>query len=261
MQGLPTNHTFVVCAYQDSPYLEQCLTSVLNQSEKSNVLLSTSTCTEKIRQLAKTYDVPLYVNTGAGDMVANWNYAISQAGTDFVTVCHQDDYYHPDFFKHVRPLLDDKTLMVHTNYYDVLDEAIYQNPSNKIRCMLNLPLRIKALQGIRFVKINTMRLGDSVCCPSCTYNVKRIGQPVFASKLKSSCDWDLYVDLALAEGALRYTGKRLCYKRGHQKMATADNIRSGLREAEDLYMFNRLWPKPLAGLLLRIYKWIYQYSL
>ena len=34
-------HTFVVCAYKESQYLEECIQSVLNQNIKSNVIIST----------------------------------------------------------------------------------------------------------------------------------------------------------------------------------------------------------------------------
>ena len=36
-------HTFVVLAYKESKYLENCIKSVLNQKYKSNVIISTST--------------------------------------------------------------------------------------------------------------------------------------------------------------------------------------------------------------------------
>ena len=29
------NHTFAICAYKESKYLEECINSVLNQEEKS----------------------------------------------------------------------------------------------------------------------------------------------------------------------------------------------------------------------------------
>ena len=36
-------HTFVVLAYKESNYLEDCIKSVLNQKYKSNVVIATST--------------------------------------------------------------------------------------------------------------------------------------------------------------------------------------------------------------------------
>ena len=36
-------HTFVICAYGESPYLEACIRSLLSQTEKSRILCATST--------------------------------------------------------------------------------------------------------------------------------------------------------------------------------------------------------------------------
>ena len=52
-------HTFVICAYKKSEYLEECICSILKQTIKSNVLISTSTDIPFIREMAKKYDIPL----------------------------------------------------------------------------------------------------------------------------------------------------------------------------------------------------------
>ena len=44
-------HTFVVLAYKESTYLEDCINSVLNQSVKTNVVIATSTPNEFINQI------------------------------------------------------------------------------------------------------------------------------------------------------------------------------------------------------------------
>ena len=42
-------HTFVVLAYKESRYLEECIKSVLNQSYKSKVVIATTTDNKFIR--------------------------------------------------------------------------------------------------------------------------------------------------------------------------------------------------------------------
>ena len=37
------DHTFAICAYKESPYLEECIKSLKNQTIKSNILIATST--------------------------------------------------------------------------------------------------------------------------------------------------------------------------------------------------------------------------
>lgn len=257
---LPTNHTFVVCAYGESPYLEACVRSVVNQTEKTNVIMSTSTMNEHIRSIADQYQLPLYLNPGEGGMQDNWNFGVSCAKTDFVTVCHQDDYYHPDYFQSIRPFLSDDMLLLHTSYLDVLEGREFRNFNNQMRLVLNFPLRSRYLQRVCLAKKNALRFGNSICCPSCTYHVSLLGQPVFVSKLRHSCDWDIYINMAEQKGAMVYLPQTLCYKRTHAASATAGDIRTGIREREDKYLFERLWPSPIAHMMLAIYKKIYKYS-
>ena len=86
-------HTFVVCAYKESPYLEKCIQSVLKQSEKSSVVISTGTPNDYIKEIAKKYELPMYVNTGKTSIADDWNFAVSCVDTDLVTLAHQDDIY------------------------------------------------------------------------------------------------------------------------------------------------------------------------
>ncbi len=55
-------HTFAILAYKESPYLEECIQSVLGQSVKSAVYISTSTPSPYISGLAEKYGLPLYIN-------------------------------------------------------------------------------------------------------------------------------------------------------------------------------------------------------
>ena len=59
-----TNHTFAVCAYKESPYLKECLESLVNQTVKTNIIIATSTPNEYIDKLAEKYGIKVYVNKG-----------------------------------------------------------------------------------------------------------------------------------------------------------------------------------------------------
>ena len=48
-------HTFVVLAYKESKYLEDCIKSVLNQKYESKVVVATSTPNKYIEKLANRY--------------------------------------------------------------------------------------------------------------------------------------------------------------------------------------------------------------
>ena len=90
-------HTFAVCAYKDSPYLEECLRSVTSQTVKSEVICCTSTPSSYIRELAARYQVPLYVRDGASNIREDWMFAYGKAQGRFVTIAHQDDRYRSDY--------------------------------------------------------------------------------------------------------------------------------------------------------------------
>lgn len=78
-------HLFVICAYQENAYLEKCVQSIVNQTVKSNILISTSTPNEYIKNIASKYHLPMIVNTGIGDASDNLNFAYANAQADFVT--------------------------------------------------------------------------------------------------------------------------------------------------------------------------------
>lgn len=90
-------HTFAVCAYKDSPYLEECLRSVTSQTVKSEVICCTSTPSSYIRELTARYQVPLYVRDGASNIREDWMFAYGKAQGRFVTIAHQDDRYRSDY--------------------------------------------------------------------------------------------------------------------------------------------------------------------
>ena len=86
-------HTFVVCAYGESPYLEKCIDSLENQTVKSRILIATSTPGPYIEKIAAAHHLEIRVNTGEKGIAGDWNFAYSCANTSYVTLAHQDDIY------------------------------------------------------------------------------------------------------------------------------------------------------------------------
>lgn len=105
MEYQNTDHTFAVCAYKESPYLESCIKSLVNQKVKSNIIVCTSTPCEFIENMAKKYDLPYYVREGKSDICDDWNFSVACTKTNYVTVAHQDDVYNEhyveEFLKHI----------------------------------------------------------------------------------------------------------------------------------------------------------------
>ena len=68
-------HTFAICAYQDSPYLEACIRSAMGQSRPAKVILCTSTPSPYLERLAKAYRIPMFVREGEpgiGILLTGW---------------------------------------------------------------------------------------------------------------------------------------------------------------------------------------------
>lgn len=62
------DHTFVVCAYGESPYLSDCISSLMNQKQASRILISTSTPNKHIEQIASSYNLPVFINNGMPEL-------------------------------------------------------------------------------------------------------------------------------------------------------------------------------------------------
>ena len=50
-------HEFVICAYKESKYLEDCIISLKKQKKKSNIKLATSTPNNYIENLCNKYQI------------------------------------------------------------------------------------------------------------------------------------------------------------------------------------------------------------
>ena len=87
-------HTFVVLAYKESSYLEECIKSVLNQKYPSKVVIATSTPNQYIENIADKYSLAIKVNPNPGKGIGyDFDFAVSCGETELTTVAHQDDIY------------------------------------------------------------------------------------------------------------------------------------------------------------------------
>ena len=94
-------HTFVICAYKESQYLEACIKSLKKQTLTSNIIIVTSTPNQFITDMADKYQLPYYVNTGEGGITQDWNFGYKCAKEKFkskyITIAHQDDIYEKNY--------------------------------------------------------------------------------------------------------------------------------------------------------------------
>ena len=249
-------HTFAICAYKESPYLEACVKSLKEQEIQSDILIATATPNEHIGEIAKKYDVPLYVRDGKPGIQEDWNYAYSKAKTRYVTISHQDDVYDKSYSSEIKKCInkDKKQLMFFTDYREIKNEEVIPLTVNlKIKKIMLFPLRFKALWESKFVRNRILSLGSPICCPAVTFNKEDGFEQPFTSNMKCSLDWDTWYKFAKETGQFVYINKELVYHRIHEESETTNSIENNVRQNEDYEMFRKFWPKSIASLLSKLY--------
>ncbi len=251
-------HTFAICAYQDSPYLEACIRSVTGQSRPTRVILCTSTPSSYICSMAEKYQIPLFVREGESDIQKDWNFAYEMADSSYVTIAHQDDLYGKNYVKTLEEYVGkypDISLFT-TDYVTVRDHRlVFGEQLVLIKRLLRLPLRIPCLNHISWVKKAALCFGNSICCPACTY---RKGEtPFFVSRCRFALDWDHLITMAEKPGRFICVERPLVYHRLHRDAATNTCMKNSIRFQEERQMFSRLWPEPVVRLLMRYYQKAY----
>lgn len=258
-----TNHTFVVCAYGESPFLEDCLLSLSIQTNFSNAVIATSTPNGMIDELAKKFDIPVCVNYGESGIAGDWNFALSCAKTPLVTIAHQDDVYSDHYVEWMFESLNQasRPLLYFTNYGEIRDSAYIDNSTmNSVKRALLKPLELKSLQGSVLVKRGVISLGNSICCPSVTYCMDALPRPVFSSGMRSNLDWEAWERFSRLEGEFVYDNRIGMYHRIHNDSETSACIVDDTRTKEDLMMLKKFWPDPIANLINKAYTKAQRYN-
>ena len=250
------DHTFVICAYKESAYLEECILSLKRQSVKSHLIMVTSTENDFIKEMAKKYSIELFIRKEKSNIAGDWNFGYEQAKTPLITIAHQDDIYKTDYLKeglyrvnHAR-----HPLIYFTNYYDIRNNReVSANSLLKIkRCML-IPLIPRMLQKSRWIRRRVLSLGCPILCPSVMFVKEHLPNPVFQVGMRASLDWEAWEKISKLKGEFLYTTKALTCHRIHEESETSAAIGDSVRTKEDYVMFCKFWPKPIARMLQRIY--------
>lgn len=257
MQYSSKNHTFVICAYKENKYLSNCVESLLNQTIPSKVIMCTSTPNDHIMNIAQKYNVELFVNTNKSSLSGDWNFAIDSVQTDIFTICHQDDYYFPNYLEEVINNMNkvENPIFVYTNYYeDKKGNLEKSNINMKIKNILNFPLKFKATWNNKFIRRRILSLGNPICCPSVTYVKKHLEKDFFDVNFKNAADWDAWERLSKLDGAVIYCSNHLMAHRIYEESTTTLNIQDNTRSKEDFIIFSRFWPKSIAKIITKIFK-------
>ena len=143
MSTMKEKHTFVICAYKESAYLEECVKSLKEQKKESNIIMVTSTPNDYIKNICEKYDVELKINHGQGGIVQDWNFGYNQARTPYVTIAHQDDLYFSDYsIRAVRKLEESKHPLIYVKKAGSFVEEFYLLETEFVVLQLRLQKRI-----------------------------------------------------------------------------------------------------------------------
>ncbi|MGV8932959.1 MAG: glycosyltransferase family A protein [Luteimonas sp.] len=255
-------HTFVVPAYGQSPHLRACLDSLSRQTQPSAIVIATSTPHDGLASIAQAFGARLAVHAPNAGIGADWNFALAQARTPWVTLAHQDDVYLPTFTHKTLALADahPSASLVLTGYAELLgDTTRASTPMLRIkRALLELGFLGRDAVARRGAKLRLLRFGCPIPCPSVSLNLAALGRVRFRDDLQVNLDWDAWRQLALRDGAFAYAREPLMLHRIHAASETSAAIAQGVRAAEDRMMFEALWPRPIARLLARAYTLSYE---
>ena len=252
------NHTWVLCAYGESPYLEECIRSLINQTVGSKILIATSTPNDEISRLAEKYDLPVFVNTGEGGITRDWNFALSCATTRYVTIAHQDDVYESIYLERALRGLSGARhpLIFFSDYYEIRDgRKVVSNRNLRIKRMMLLPLRSRLLQNSVFVRRRILSLGSPIDCPSVTYvmpNLRKLKNQLFDPAYRVAQDWEAWERISRLEGTFVFDPRLLMGHRIHEASTTTELIADQTRTKEEMSIFRRFWPDWMAK---RIESW------
>lgn len=249
-------HTFVICAYKESEYLEECIQSILNQKLPSQILMVTSTPCSYITDLASKYNINLIVNKGESGIVQDWTFGYEQADTPYITIAHQDDIYTADYSAEIVKRLETskKPLIAFTDYGELRNgEYVNKNRLLRIKRIMLSPLKIKLFENSKFIRRRILSLGNPICCPSVTFVRENMPDKIFNIKYRACEDWEAWENLSKLSGGYIYVDKILMYHRIHEGSETSNIIGDNVRTLEDYDMYCKFWPQWIAKLLIKYY--------
>lgn len=258
-------HCFAICAYGESPYLESSIRALKAQRLKSDIIICTSTPNELIKGMAEKYGIELFVRDGASSLKADWNYAAETAvkvkNAELVTIAHQDDIYREDYASELLAAAGRyPDMLLFCSRYRTIDEngAVTDTRAESVKRILRLPLRVRTLAGIGIVKRLPLMFGNGIGCPTCSYNIRLTGLPLFRNDYRFVIDWETLLRLSKLRGRFICSERELLDYRVHSGAETMKNIANHNREREEAEIFSMMWPKPMVSLLMHFYKKAYK---
>lgn len=260
-----TSHdlTFVVCAYKECKYLEDAIKSLINQTEKSKIKISTSTPNTHINNLAHKYNIDVVINEDPGQ-IKDYNFAMKQADTKLIMLMHQDEILDKYFTEKVINSLNNvkNPIIAFTNYKEIHDDKVSEIDSTlvKVKRFMLIPAKSNFLMSKIFGKRLILRFGDPITHPSVVSVVDKMPKVCFKEEYKASMDWDLWERLSKEKGSFVYIKDVLLYHRMSDDNQTVNLLKnSNARYDDQLAIYKRFWPGWIARIFMKFYSKSDQY--
>lgn len=246
-----------MCAYKESPYLDDCIKSCLNQTSVkegiSTVIVYTSIENIFIKTICEAHQVSLFVGAG-GSIGKDWNNALSFVETRYATIAHQDDIYLPEYGTSILSQFDRSNLtnIVFTDYTE--NDAL----GNLRPRSINLKIKTVALNVMSWLPFKAYQrriyaFGNFICCPAVSYDLKRLQHFKFNEELKMTLDWDAWERIMKLPGNVRFIKTRLMLHRIHSESETTATTNDHTREREEYLIYQRYWGSAIAKFLMKLY--------
>jgi glycosyltransferase involved in cell wall biosynthesis len=229
----------------------------LEQSVRSELLLCTSTPSQYLEKISIQYGIPLRVTAPGQGIAHDWNFGLQCASTRYVTLAHQDDIYLPTYTAACLAAAGrhPDTLIAFPDYIELVDGL---DRSGTLMLRIKKLMRFTAMpftDNVRasFRKKSVIAFGSPIPAPGVMYNLDRLSGFRFSNDFSINMDWDAWARMADMNGRFVHVKQVLMKHRIHPESATSEGLKHNLRQAEDLRMFMRFWPAPVA----RVIAWLY----
>lgn len=255
-----TDHAFVVPAYGQSDHLRDCLRSLTEQTCPSRIVVSSSTPNAGLDSICREFAIEPFLHSPARSIAHDWNTALAQARTRYVTLAHQDDLYYPEFAARTLEALSraTKPILAFTGYEEFTEAG--PRPASRLllikRALLELGFLGRTEVATPFAKTNCLRFACPIPCPAVTLDTEAFGRG-FDGDYQINLDWATWLAASDCPGSFVWVRDVLMGHRIHSMSETSAAILDGRRASEDLRILNRMWPGPIAKLIVRTYRLAY----
>ena len=172
-------------------------------------------------------------------------------------MAHQDDVYEKGYSENIWKAYNKSKnpIILFSDYAELRDgKIVLKNKLLTVKRIMLSPLKLSGLWNSRFVRRRILSFGSAICCPAVTLVKSMVPEGLFEDNMKSNIDWQAWERLSKNKGAFVYVSIPLMEHRIHEESTTSDLLKDSARRAEDLTVFRKFWPRPVALLIEHVYQ-------